>query len=529
MDINLSWMLSIAERLKRWAHARPGLFFVLTPAISTAVVSTLYFLMQDTIVAYGDAESHLNIAKRVIHSITPGIAQLGGIWLPLPHVMMVPFVAIDALWRTGLAGSIVSGMCYLIAAVFLYKLAMLVIGNKWAAVLTSLVFVFNPNIMYLQATSMTELPLIAFFTLSSYFFIKYLKGKQPLYSLVLAAFFGFCAVLSRYDGWFLVLFESLIIGIQGFVLRWKWKKIEGSGILFVTLAFFGILLWLLWGQLILGNALYFTQSQFSAQTQQRAWLAKGELPAYHNAWLAAAYYFVTAMGNAGILLWFVAIAGLIVYLRRGTDRKRFLIVLLLMVPFLFNFVTLFMGQSVIFIPHLTPVSFEWRLFNVRYGAMMIPVVAFFIGTLFSRASKFGKVVILGLFMAQFGLFGIGYTNVISYADGVVGLSHAKRPDAEQWMKQHYDGGLVLLDDYARTMSIIRAGIPMQNVIYIGNKPYWEESLQDPAKYAVWIVMQKDDAVWTSLINDKAVEGRLYATFEKVYTSPEILIFRRQEK
>jgi hypothetical protein len=97
------------------------------------------------------------------------------------------------------------------------------------------------------------------------------------------------------------------------------------------------------------------------------------------------------------------------------------------------------------------------------------------------------------------------------------------------MKQNYDGGLVLLDDYARTMSIIRSGIPMQNVIYIGNKPYWEESLQNPDKYARWIVMQKDDAVWTSLINDKVIEGRLYATFQKVYTSPEILIFRRQEK
>lgn len=528
MDINLNWMLRIIERLKARVHARPGMLFVLAPALSTAIVSTLYFLLQDTVVAYGDAESHLNIAKRVVHSLTPGIAQLGGIWLPLPHVLMVPFVAIDPLWRTGLAGSIVSGVCYVIAAVFLYKLAMLVIGNKWAAVFTALVFVFNPNIMYLQSTSMTELPLIAFFTLSSYFFIKYLYGKQALYSLVLAAFFGFCAVLSRYDGWFLVLFQAMIIGLQGLVLRWKWKKIEGSGILFATLAFFGILLWLLWGQLILGNALYFTESQFSAKTQQQAWLAKGELPAYHNAWLALSYYFVTSMGNAGILIWFMAIAGLVVYIRQGTDRKRFLIALLLLVPFLFNFVTLFMGQSVIFIPHLTPVSFEWRLFNVRYGAMMIPVVAFFIGALFRNASRFGKVVILGLFGIQMGLFGIGYTNVLSYADGVVGLSHAKRPDAERWMRENYDGGIVLLDDYARTMSIIRSGLPMQNVIYIGNKPYWEESLQYPDKYARWIVMQKDDAVWQSLINDTVVEARLYATFEKVYTSPDILIFRRQE-
>jgi hypothetical protein len=111
---------------------------------------------------------------------------------------------------------------------------------------------------------------------------------------------------------------------------------------------------------------------------------------------------------------------------------------------------------------------------------------------------------------------------------VEGLSQAKRPDAEQWMAKHYDGGLVLLDDYTRTMSILRSNIPMQNVIYIGNKPYWEESFYQPEKYARWIVTQKDDAVWKNIFNNKIIEGRLYKYFNKVYTSPEILIFRRIE-
>jgi hypothetical protein len=115
---------------------------------------------------------------------------------------------------------------------------------------------------------------------------------------------------------------------------------------------------------------------------------------------------------------------------------------------------------------------------------------------------------------------------VSLADGVEGLSHAKRPDAEGWLKEHYDNGLVLLDDYARTVSIVRSGIPMENTIYIGNKPYWEESLYKPEKYARWIVMQKNDAVWEALNVKPDTQGELYKYFEKAYTSDEILIFKR---
>ena len=181
--------------------------------------------------------------------------------------------------------------------------------------------------------------------------------------------------------------------------------------------------------------------------------------------------------------------------------------LILGVPFIFNVVTLFLGQSVIFIPHLTPVGFEWRLFNVRYGVMFVPFVAFFFSSLFFKLKTQGKLFLIGLIFCQIMLYIIGYSKVISLADGEVGLSHAKRPNAEQWIAQHYDGGLVLLDDYARTISILRSNIPMQSIIYIGNKPYWEESFYQPEKYARWIVMQKDDAVWKGMNENSYIKGR----------------------
>ena len=40
---------------------------------------------------YGDAIAHLHIARRVFDSHRPGLSQLGSVWLPLPHLLMIPF------------------------------------------------------------------------------------------------------------------------------------------------------------------------------------------------------------------------------------------------------------------------------------------------------------------------------------------------------------------------------------------------------------------------------------------------------
>jgi hypothetical protein len=539
--INLG-ALNFVEKVKAYDARKVGYLIVALSAIVAAAASYYYF-DKGYLVSYGDAESHLNIAKRVIHSLTPGFAQLGGIWLPIPHVLMIPFVSVDFLWRSGLAGSIVSGLAFVVSALYLYRLGLLLTGAKAAGVIAAIVFIFNPNVLYLQSTPMTELPLLAFFTMSSYYFIKYIIDDKNIVTLILAAFFGFCATLSRYDGWFLVAMQAGVLALLYFPYKtipknlwdlktkWdkqNWQKLEGLVLMFSTVAFFGILLWLAWDFLILGDPLYFTHSQFSAKSQQQSWLARGELPSYQNVWQSFLYYFVTSMSNAGVIIFGIALLGLFYYMKDKNLRMRWYILLVLLVPFIFNVLTLYMGQSVIFIPHITPTTFEWTLFNVRYGVMLVPTVAIIIGYLFYKVPVKAKAAILAGFVLQAGLFGLGYSKVISLEDGVAGLSSAsaKIPDAQYWITDNYDHGLVLVDDFARTLSIVRSRIPMQNVIYVGNKPYWEESLKEPEKHARWIIMQKDDEVWNNILDRPEIEGRLYKYFEKAYTSPEILVFKR---
>ncbi len=528
-------------------------WWIVILATLTAILATVYSFTHGYVAVYGDAESHLNIAKRVVDSLTPGFAQLGGIWLPLPHILLTPFVYFDFFWRTGLAGSIVSGIAFIISSLYIYKLAHLLMRNKGVAFFTAFVFMSNPNILYLQSTPMTELPLIVFFILSSYFFIRFLRDDTRLLMLIAAAAFGFCATLSRYDGWGLVMMEAGVLFLYYFPYRFnpawfasqsekvsliiastnrklieRWHTLEGRELLFITLAFFGIFLWLGWGYLILGDPLYFTHSQFSASSQQNSWFARGELPAYHNIPVALLYYTVTSMQSVGTLLAYIALIGMFLFALDRQMQHRKLILLVLLVPFFFNVLTLFLGQSVIFLPGITPITFDWTLFNVRYGVMMVPVISLLIGYLFFRSKTFGRVLITGLLALQCAFFYIGFTPVLSLQDGVVGLSSAtaKMPDAQTWLATNYDYGILLTDDFARTISIIRTPIDMKDIIYIGNKPYWEESLVTPEKYARWIVMQKNDAVWTSINDNPITNARLYAYFNKAYTSDNILIFKR---
>src|SRR6202162_3969048 len=69
---------------------------------------------------YGDAESHLKIARRILDSRTPGLDQIGTVCLPLPHLVLIPFVMRDAWWHSGLAGVLPSLACFVIAGMFLF-------------------------------------------------------------------------------------------------------------------------------------------------------------------------------------------------------------------------------------------------------------------------------------------------------------------------------------------------------------------------------------------------------------------------
>src|ERR1700674_446296 len=82
-------------------------------ATCVSVISFLFYFQRGDVTLYGDAVAHMNIARRVFDSKTPGLLQLGTVWLPLPHLLMIPFLISGEMWRRGVGGSIPSmtAMC----------------------------------------------------------------------------------------------------------------------------------------------------------------------------------------------------------------------------------------------------------------------------------------------------------------------------------------------------------------------------------------------------------------------------------
>ena len=118
--------------------------------------AALYFYRSGMTLWYGDAESHLNIARRIVDSRTPGISQLGTTWLPLPHLAMIPFVSHDDLWKTGLAGAIPSALAMALAGVFLFAAVRRIFSSAIGATAATAVFLLNPNTLYLGSIPMSE-------------------------------------------------------------------------------------------------------------------------------------------------------------------------------------------------------------------------------------------------------------------------------------------------------------------------------------------------------------------------------------
>src|SRR5258706_1918955 len=101
-------------------------------AIFVSVFSFLYYNRNGELLLYGDAVAHINIARRVFDSMTPGLLQLGTVWLPLPHLLILPFVVSKPMWQSGSGGSIPSMAAYVLGVLGIFWLVRSALPPKCA-------------------------------------------------------------------------------------------------------------------------------------------------------------------------------------------------------------------------------------------------------------------------------------------------------------------------------------------------------------------------------------------------------------
>lgn len=456
----------------------------------------IFFLQNGLGLAYNDARSHLDIGRRVVEGLKPGLAQLGSVWLPLNHVLMMPFVWNDFLWHSGLAGAITSMVSYVATGFLIYQTLKLLGVGVWGRAMGVLVFALNLNILYLQSTAMTELLLLATSTAGSYYLMKWSKTDQ-VFDLVASAFFIFLAVLTRYDGWFLLIVAACLILVKALVKK-GYQKAEGLFILFCTLSGFGIVLWFGWNLLIFKDALYFAFGPYSAHVQQQELSAANNLATKGNFLLSAQIYFYSLFYNIGAFNAVLGFAGMIVlWLDKKVSASIRLMSASLVAPLIFNIIALVLGFSVLFIQGLS--GNTW--FNVRYGVMVMPLMAICIGYLIDRVSSL-KYALVGL-IALTLFFSFTSFDAVTIDDARVGSSQKNVTEVSGWLKQNAKEkeGFILISAASHDAIIFSSGLPMSRFIHEGTGKYWTSALDGPEHWARWVIMRthdENDQTWKAV-------------------------------
>ncbi len=464
----------------------PWLIATLVVACVASCASCGYFFQHHQLLLYNDAISHLRIARRVFDNTPPGFAQLGGVWLPLPQLLMLPFIWIDYLWRTGLAGSFPSMFCYVVAVVYLFRSARRLTQNSRASFVGTLLFILNPNILYLQTTALSEIVCIATSVIACYYFLAWTQDNHPKH-LVGAAAGTFLATLSRFDGWGLLLVLLVLMVVLAWSKRQHLAQIEGTLIVFVTLAGLGIGLWFLWDGVIFGDPLYFHHYLFSSAANEGFYT-------YHNLLQSIIAYMLTSIETVGPILFVLGAIAVVVFVFRCRLAPDMFGAMAFLTPFVFYILLFYFGQDTIYLPGNT----SHTLWNVRFGAEIVAPAALFLATLAEGWSismparirpLIGQIVLVIAIVIQTTLTASG--GIISLQDAQYGSSCARTEPMAFYLAQHYDGGRILEDANASDINESEIGIDLKNTIYEGSAELWKKALNDPASMVEWIIVSPD--------------------------------------
>src|SRR5665213_2459534 len=441
-----------------------GVVLLLT-AISAAAVGWCAF--HGYTLYYGDAEAHLNIARRVFDSRTPGPEQLGTVWLPLPHVLMLPFVARERWWRSGMAGVIPSALGFITAGAFLYAAARRLYASASAALAATLLFALNPNMLYLQATPMNEAIFAAALAALLWSTVVF-RDSQSGWAVLAAAAASNAASLTRYEGWFLIPFVALYILLTA--------RRKSYALVFAALAALGPLAWLAHNQYYYSNALAFYHGDFSAQAIYARQVAAGvaRYPGDHN-WSQAIHYFFTAVTlTQGWILLVLSALGAVAALA----KKMWWPLLLLALPPAFYVWSMHSSGTPLYVPTLWPHS--W--YNTRYALAALPVAALaaagVVAILPAKLHALGAAVLVLAVAASWALAGAP----LCWKESVVN-SQARRAwtaQAAAYLAANYQPGDGIIYSFGDLTGVLReAGIPLREGLHQGNRPSWDAAVLRP--------------------------------------------------
>ena len=484
---------------------------VLACCAAASLAAVVWSWRNGAMLNYGDAVAHLHIARRVFDCHQPRFTQLGSVWLPLPHILLIPFVQVYSWWANGIAGVIPSALAYLAACAGIYRLA-----RHWlqpsAAALALAFFAANPNLLYLQTTAMTEPLFVCEMVWAAVWLVEWRgslddeprKAERMLWWL---AFALVAAVFTRYDGWVIALLAWVGMGVllaRRGLLRLRTFWLASAVVVAAPVA------WFIYNAAAFGDWLYFLRGPYSATAIEMRTSVPGfpPHPGWHNPWVALVFYAkaveldAAAMAWGNVLLMLFTLGTIWAWLT--ARRHAFGWALILWMPVLFYAYSVAYGSVPIFLPTWWP--FSW--YNTRYGIELLPAIALSLG--FAAQFVLAAVRDFKTGWAKYAaamLFAVVALNAwqmvrerpVVYVEGTTNID-ARRPYEVQIppvlraLLMEQPGGVILMETSDDPEIVTLTGIPLRQTINESDLEIYRAALEAPAAHATIVLAFDGDEV-----------------------------------
>jgi len=498
---------------------------VLTLTVTASVAAALWSWSNHALLNYGDAVAHMHIARRVFDSHQPRLTQLGSVWLPLPHILLLPFVQVYSWWANGIAGIAPSALAYIASCAGIYRLA-----RRWlsvpAAAIALAFFAANPNLLYLQTTAMTEPLFLCEMIWLTVWLVDWRANLDTSHKsgldagdgissgrlLWLIALVLVAAIFTRYDGWIMAMFAWLAIAIT---LARRGQLRSRAFWLASILVLAAPVAWFLYNFAAFGDALDFMRGPYSAKAIEMRTATPGypPHPGWHDPWVSLLFFMKAAELDGAALAWGNTLLVLSLF---GTvwawltARRRALAwTLLLVLPIPFYAYSISYGSVPIFLPPWWPHS--W--YNLRYGMELLPALALALGFLaqfcvgairefkprdggsrWITTAAVGILVLIALNAVE-----MVHERPLVYVEGLKNIQahrpyQTEIPPVLRTLLAQRPGATILIDTSVDPEIVALTGIPLRQTINEADLQIFTDALAAPASHAAIILALDGDEI-----------------------------------
>jgi hypothetical protein len=472
-------------------------------AACVGAAAAAYYHQLGLTLSHYDARAHLVVARRIFDSITPGWQQIGGVWLPMPHLLNALPVQIDFFYRTGFSAVALSIAAFAASTGAIAWIVAASTGSTWAAGAATLVFALNPNVLYLQSTPMTEVQLLALTLIALALLVEWCRARGNT-SAATAGVFLALACLTRYEAWPIAVTACL----AAVWARWRAGDSLPTAVRAATaLAVYpaaAIIGFLIFGRVVTGT--WFVHDFYVADNvaQNRPFESIKQVVWGVRALSGSALVIVAAIG--------IAVAVTVAIARR---HQAFFAVPLAMVA----------GAAIAWSAFLAG-----HPYRIRYMVPLLAAEAVFAGIAAGFSKRLRQVavpILLGLVLWNL--------RPLDASAPMVAEAQWDRPNVAArdrvtgCLASHYRGETVMvsfgsLSHYVQDLS--RNGFRIRDFLHEGNGDIWLNALNDPRPFVGWILIEELAEGGDMLATRARKDPAFLAGFSRTCEAAGLVLYRR---